>query len=79
MSGSGEEEEVGCYHEEGNGREAGPGPESERVIQRPYVKKERGTRLHFAVSDGEALFELIYLVQTQSWNLLQMEPEGCAA
>jgi len=37
------------------------------------------TRLHFAVSDGEALFELIYLVQTQSWNLLQMEPEGCAA
>ncbi|CAH2030266.1 hypothetical protein [Trichlorobacter ammonificans] len=30
------------------------------------------TRLHFSVSDGEALYELVYSTADQSWNLLNL-------
>ncbi len=33
------------------------------------------TRLHFAVSDGEALFELVYGTSSQSWMLLNLQAE----
>lgn len=37
-------------------------------------KVGEATRLHFSVSDGEALFELIYNTQDQCWSLLQLQP-----
>lgn len=30
--------------------------------------------LHYAVSDGEALFELVYNTVSQSWNIVSQEP-----
>ena len=33
------------------------------------------TRLHFAVSDGEALFELVYGTSSQNWMLLNLQAE----
>lgn len=33
------------------------------------------TRLHFAVSDGEALFELVYTTTDQCWTLFCLQPE----
>lgn len=33
------------------------------------------TRLHFSVSDGEALFELVYNTGDQCWSLLNLQPE----
>lgn len=37
-------------------------------------KVGEATRLHFSVSDGEALFELIYNTRDQCWSLLQLQP-----
>jgi hypothetical protein len=31
------------------------------------------TRLHFSVSDGEALFELVYSTASQHWTLLNLQ------
>jgi hypothetical protein len=33
------------------------------------------TRLHFAVTDGEALFELVYGTNSQNWMLLNLQAE----
>lgn len=33
------------------------------------------TRLHFAVTDGEALFELVYSTTSQGWVLLNLQSE----
>ena len=33
------------------------------------------TRLHFTVTDGEALYELVYGTASQSWSLLNLHAE----
>ena len=33
------------------------------------------TRLHFSVTDGEALFELVYNTSDQRWTLLNLQAE----
>jgi len=33
----------------------------------------KALRLHFAVSDGQALYELVYHTGDQSWSLVAME------
>ena len=49
------------------------------VRETTYTWRERvgeATLLHFAVSDGTALFELVYNTATQGWALAGIEAEG---
>ena len=48
------------------------------IQQTTYTWSDRvgdDTRLHFSVSDGEALFELVYNTVSQSWTLLNLQAE----
>jgi len=48
------------------------------IQQTTYTWTDRvgdDTRLHFSVSDGEALFELVYNTVSQSWTLLNLQAE----
>jgi hypothetical protein len=38
-------------------------------------KVGEATRLHYSVSDGEALFELVYNTVDQCWTLLNLQAE----
>ncbi len=48
------------------------------ITQTTYSWSDRvgdDTRLHFSVTDGEALFELVYSTTRQNWELLNLQAE----
>lgn len=48
------------------------------ITQTTYSWSDRvgdDIRLHFSVTDGEALFELVYSTASQNWTLLNLQAE----
>lgn len=49
------------------------------ITQTTYSWSDRvgdDIRLHFSVTDGEALFELVYSTTRQNWELLNLQAES---